>query len=157
MIPSLLGFIALGGLAVLVWRIRRELAQTEDEVRQPKGWISPNATFDEALRVADRHLATARAGANARLQYGQTGCLTMIRARPRGGDPGFVARWEFWRPDEPLARRLLKLPARQMDRPKQTTLELLFADDYLSFRNAMETAFTEQAIVEGNMHLTWNC
>ena len=115
------------------------------------------ARIDEALAVADRHLASARAGANVRLQYGKRGCLTLIRQNPRNGAPGFLARWEFWKPDEALARRLMDLPAADFDHPKRDVLELVFKDDYLSFRNAIRDAFESRDILPGEMHLTWNC
>ena len=157
MIGLLLGSLALGGLSVLAYRLRKTFSAQNESLRHPKGWITPAARIEEALEVADRHLATARAGANVRLQYGQAGCLTMIRSKPRGGSAGFVARWEFWRPDEALAHRLLNLPAARIDRTGRAVLELAFPDDYLRFRQAMLDAFGNRGIEVGNMHLTWNC
>jgi len=154
---TLLGLAALGGLALIAWRLRRRIAGLDDSLRQPKGWISADASLEEALAVADRHLATGRTGANVRLQYGRAGCLTMLRATWQTDRSGFVARWEFWRRDEDLARRLIALPAETAESPKPDVLELWFGEDYLSFRQAMSDAFSDMDIETGNMHLTWNC
>ncbi|MDJ1007265.1 MAG: hypothetical protein QNJ13_05510 [Paracoccaceae bacterium] len=157
MIWTLLGLLGLVGLALLAQRLRRQISETDESLRHPKGWVRGGARLEEALLVMDRHLAQARAGANVRLQYGQAGCLTLLRQRPRAGAPGYLARWEFWRPDEALARALLDLPATEVARPRREVLELSFGDDYLSFRQAMSDAFGQKRIEPGNMHLTWNC
>lgn len=157
MIGAVLAVLALVGVVALFWRLRREVSEIETQFRQPKGWLQSDARIDEALRVADRHLPAARAGANVRLQYGTSGCLTMIRRKPRSGGNGYRARWEFWRPDEALAHRLLDLDADRVARRERDVLELDFGEDYLSFRQAMERAFEGRPIEVGNMHLTWNC
>ena len=157
MTATILGLLVLTGVLTLFWRLRREVSETGDHIRQPKGWLKSEARIEEALRVADRHLPTARPGANVRLQYGKSGCLTMIRRKPRGGDGGYLARWEFWQPDEALARRLLEAGAEEVKRPGRDVLELRFGEDYLSFRKAMSDTFSGRKIETGNMHLTWNC
>ena len=117
--------------------------------------MKSEARIEEALRVADRHLPTARAGANVRLQDGKNGCLTMIRREPRAG--GYLARWEFRQPDEDLACRLLGTGAGEVERPGRDVLELRFGEDYLSFRKAISDTLSGRKIETGNMYLTRNC
>ncbi len=154
-------FVAALVLAVIYFLLRHRLQNAADArssiFSQSKGWVRGDARLSDALDVARRHLSNARSGSNVRLQYGQIGCLTLLRKVDRSRATAFVLRWEFWRPNPDLAKRLMSFSALALERPKQDTLELTFEGDYLAFEQAVGAAFETEDIVVGNMHLTWNC
>ena len=98
---TILGLLVLTGVLTLFWRIRRRGFGTGDHSPPAEGVVeNPKRASKRLFGSQTRHLPTARPGANVRLQFGKSGCLTMIRRKPRAGDGGYLARWEFWQPDE---------------------------------------------------------